>query len=205
MRKQVVVPVRRPAGPPRRRRPPARSPECSPWSRRWSSSLSMTPSRSWTSSAAPSRTRPSASRPASSLLTRCRSCSSCRSVRSSRSSRNLVARRSSTDSRAAALDRGQDLLALGLRVARPGTRVRPGSGPAGSGSRARGGWTGRWRRASPPRRRSAGSGRSFQHPEPVAQLGGQLEVLGLDREAELLPQLEPLAAARPARRRPGSA
>ena len=116
MRKQVVVPVRRPAGPPRRRSASSANPEWSPWIRRWSSSLSITPIRSWTSSEAPDRTRPSGSRPASSLLTRCRSWSSCRSIRSSRSSRNRVARRSSTDSRAAPLDGVEDLLPLGLGV-----------------------------------------------------------------------------------------
>src|SRR2546422_371583 len=48
------------------------------------------------------------------------------------------------------------------------------------------------RRANACRRRGAARGRSFEHADAVAQLGGELEVLVLDRLAELLPQVEQL-------------
>ena len=74
------------------------------------------------------------------------------------------------------------------RSSAPGRRDRRDSGPAGSGSRARGGWPARSHPASRPRHPSGGSGRSFQHPQAVAQLGGQLEVFGLHGQPQLLAQ-----------------
>src|SRR6058998_4451254 len=47
-------------------------------------------------------------------------------------------------------------------------------------------------RASPCRRREAARGRSFQHPDAVAQLRGELEVFVLDGPPELLLELEQL-------------
>ena len=206
MRKQVVVPVRRPAGPPRRTRPPARSPEWSPWIRRWSSSFTMTPSRSWTSTEAPERTRPSrvqarqllahqvplvqqlpvgAVQPVEPELGRAAG-----AARDSRAARSTAVRMSSRS-------------VSELRPWKHASGQVPGQpDPGREHEVAR---RARWRPASRSRRRSAGSGRSFQHPEPVPQLGRQLEVLGLHREAELLPQLGRGLIVGSGAARPGSA
>ena len=67
------------------------NPERSDWSRRWSSSLTITPKLSARNTAAPLRSGCCASSPASSLLTRCRSCSNARAVGGNSSSRYITA------------------------------------------------------------------------------------------------------------------
>src|SRR5216117_3674639 len=69
-----------------------------------------------------------------------------------------------------------------------------GCGRAGRGSRARPGPPGPTRRASSCRRQGAATDPSFQHPDAVAQLGGELEVLRLYRPAQLILEIEQLVA-----------
>src|SRR5882672_194084 len=72
------------------------------------------------------------------------------------------------------------------------TRSPRDCGRAGCGWRGRCCPSARTRRASPCRRRGGGRGRSFEHPDAVAQLGGELEVFVLDGPPQLLLELEQL-------------
>src|SRR5213078_2835973 len=72
------------------------------------------------------------------------------------------------------------------------TRGPPGCARGGCASRARCSPSAPTRRASRSRRRGAGRDRSFEHPDAVAQLGGELEVLVFHGAAQLLPQIEQL-------------
>ena len=207
---QVVVLIRRPAGPPRRTPRPARSRNGGPEAggdppRSASRRDDPGPARE-----APERTRPSASSPASSLLTRCRSCSSCRSFRSSRSRRNLMARRSSTVSRAAASTVRENVLPFGLRVASLETRPARFRARRIRVDRMR--WLEGPLASSQPTPPSVSELRSII-PSPVGDRGSRrpLEVLGLhraagaapgDRRPVRAPRLRRAAAARSAYRSP---
>src|SRR5260370_23568487 len=78
-----------------------------------------------------------------------------------------------------------------------------GCGRGGCGWRARCCPWGPRRRASPCRRLAAVRDRSFEHPDAVAQLGRELEVLHLDRAPQLLLQVEQLEPRVRLARRPG--
>src|SRR3989475_3882312 len=72
------------------------------------------------------------------------------------------------------------------------TRSLAGCGRVGCGSRARCSPSARRRRATRSRRRAAGTGRSLEHPDAVAQLGRELEVLAFHGAPQLLLQVEQL-------------